>query len=193
MVCLTLMPTFYSHISRLRARVLPFFPADPFVAAAEQHSARRFEREDADDGNCFYRAIARQVYGDASLHAHVRTELCDFMAAHRDDFAPFVATADVLTASTAAAGDEFEAYLVQQRRSGAWGGELEMRACAQRYRRQVYAYQPASSAPTAMLTVHRPATEGVPYASAQSQPPPNKADVAMCFENKSHWNSLVLL
>ena len=165
--------------------------ADPFVAQAEQHSARRFEREDAHDGNCFYRAIARQVYGDASLHAHVRAELCDFMAAHRDDFAPFVAAADVVH-SAASAGDEFEAYLAQQRRSGAWGGELEMRACAQHYRRQVYAYQPAASAPTAMLTVHRPATEGVPYAHAQSQPPPNKADVAMCFENQSHWNSLVL-
>eukprot|EP00959_Pyramimonas_sp_CCMP1952_P360258 7543742-Pyramimonas_sp.AAC.1 len=40
----------------------------------------------AADGNCLFRAIADQVYGDAELSASTRQMCMDYMEAERDHF-----------------------------------------------------------------------------------------------------------
>jgi hypothetical protein len=36
-------------------------------------------REQQGDGNCLFRAVSLQVYGDASMHSDVRKQCMDFM------------------------------------------------------------------------------------------------------------------
>jgi hypothetical protein len=42
------------------------------------------------DGNCLFRSVAHQVYGDAGRHAQVRAEVCVYVLEHRDHFAKFI-------------------------------------------------------------------------------------------------------
>jgi OTU domain-containing protein 3 len=61
-------------------------------AQLEQELARlqlRVERCTA-DGNCFFRALCRQLDGDEGGHAALRGRVVDFVLEHADDFAPFV-------------------------------------------------------------------------------------------------------
>jgi hypothetical protein len=141
------------------------------------HSGGRVNIAEASDGNCLFRAIARQTLGDATLHARVRAELYAHMAKHRSDFEAWE--------------PDFDKYLAQQRNSGTWGGELELKAAAVVYQRSVYAYQPQANEAVTRLTVHRAQGEGVLYSPLAKVPSPTAQDICVWYEGGSHWNSLV--
>lgn len=42
------------------------------------------------DGNCLFRALADQLFGDESRHAHIRRETVAYMAKHADEFTSFM-------------------------------------------------------------------------------------------------------
>ena len=70
------------------------------------------------DGNCLYRAVAHQIFGDAELHTAVRAAVCDYLA-------------DYLVVFQAYMGGTVEsshAYIAAMRCDGEWGGSLELRA-----------------------------------------------------------------
>lgn len=69
------------------------------------------------DGNCFFRALADQRYGDEARHAEVRAAVVARVAARRDDFAPFVED-----------DEDFDAYVERMARDGEWAGHLEVNA-----------------------------------------------------------------
>lgn len=91
------------------------------------------EQDIAPDGHCLFSAVADQLQTQLSIslskatdeaegpaYKTVRRAATDFMAAHGDDFAPFVE------------GD-FEAYLARMRDTAEWGGEPELMALARAY------------------------------------------------------------
>jgi OTU domain-containing protein 5 len=82
------------------------------------------------DGNCMFRAVAHQVYGDDRLHMLVRTKCCDYMASEAAYFEPFVEGGI----------DEFAAYLAHKRTSGVWGDDPEIQACCELYDRPAEIY-----------------------------------------------------
>lgn len=88
------------------------------------------------DGNCMFRAVSHQVYGDDSHHALVRERCMDYMDSEKEYFEPYVI------------GDmaAFERYLTRKRRLGVWGDDPELQAMCELYDRpaEVYAYDPAS-------------------------------------------------
>ena len=49
-------------------------------------------REIADDGNCLFRAIADQVYGDQELHGLIREKCCNYIELRREHFREFIDT-----------------------------------------------------------------------------------------------------
>ena len=61
------------------------------------------------DGNCLFRAISLQVYGDATMHLEVRRQCLDFMEREADHFRSFVA------------GEEFDEYIARKRVDGVHG------------------------------------------------------------------------
>lgn len=65
------------------------------------------------DGNCLFRAIAHQAYGDEELHDLVRSKCMTYIKAERKYFKNYVA-------------DSFDLYIEQKSKNGVWGDDLEI-------------------------------------------------------------------
>jgi OTU domain-containing protein 5 len=91
------------------------------------------------DGNCLFRSVADQVYGDQELHAVVRGAAASYMRLEAAFFRPFVVDAD---------GAGWGAYLDNIARAGAWGDDPEVQALSEIYARpvEIWAYDPAEGA-----------------------------------------------
>ncbi|KAJ1976536.1 2-oxoglutarate dehydrogenase E1 component [Dimargaris verticillata] len=81
------------------------------------------------DGNCMFRALSDQHSGDPCNHAKYRQAVCQYMAAHPDDFTPFMEY-----------GEPFDRYLARMRQSGTFGGNLELVAFARHYQVDIKVY-----------------------------------------------------
>ena len=71
-----------------------------------------------DDGNCQFRALSQQLYGSEDYHGSVRRDAVNHMRREADFFGAMFEAAD------------FEAYLLDMKRSKTWGDELTLRAVA---------------------------------------------------------------
>ena len=69
------------------------------------------------DGNCFFRALADQKFGDEGRHGELRARVVEYIEAKREDFAPFVED-----------DEKFEDYVARMSRDGEWAGHLEVNA-----------------------------------------------------------------
>lgn len=82
------------------------------------------------DGNCLFRSLSDQLYLDYGInHDEVRSEICDYLEAHEDEFSIFL----VLDEEDEDAAD-FDSYVQSMREDGEWGGNLELVAAARLYR-----------------------------------------------------------
>jgi len=84
------------------------------------------------DGNCLFRAVSTQVYGDQDWHDRVRAECMDFIAKDRAHFREFIA------------GD-FDEYVRRKRLDGCFGDNPEIQAMAELYNRPVVVYEEAAA------------------------------------------------
>ncbi|CDU23164.1 uncharacterized protein SPSC_01794 [Sporisorium scitamineum] len=82
------------------------------------------------DGNCLFRALSDQLYGNPSRHAQLRQETCDHLAARPEKFAGFVDD------------KPFDQYIRLMRENGTYGGHLELHAFAQMKQKQIKIVQP---------------------------------------------------
>lgn len=89
------------------------------------------------DGNCLFRSIAHQLYGDqeyndnsSNKHIEIRMKIVDYMEAHEELFKLFMED-DV----------KFEDYVAEMRQVGVWGGYQELYAAAQVFRVKVMVFQ----------------------------------------------------
>lgn len=68
------------------------------------------------DGNCLFRSVAHQVYGDHELHWIVRQKCMDYMEAEADFFSQFVEGGI----------DTFPHYIREKRKLACWGDDPEI-------------------------------------------------------------------
>lgn len=92
----------------------------------------RVLREVGADGNCLFRSVADQLYGDESSHLHVRTHVASFMADNEARFLPFLAPGT---------RHAYQKYCSLIARPGQWGGHLELAACAAAYNVDITIHQ----------------------------------------------------
>jgi OTU domain-containing protein 5 len=83
--------------------------------------------ETALDGNCLFRAVADQVYGDMEMHNEIRRLCMNYMEKERDHYSQFVT-------------EDFPDYIARKRQDGVFGNHLELQAIAEMYNRPVYIY-----------------------------------------------------
>ncbi|KZT34953.1 cysteine proteinase [Sistotremastrum suecicum HHB10207 ss-3] len=83
------------------------------------------------DGNCLFRALSDQLFGVPSHHLTLRKEICDWMAARKERYEPFVEDDRGL-----------DVHLRNMREQGTYGGHLELSAFAHLKRRNVKVIQP---------------------------------------------------
>ena len=81
------------------------------------------------DGNCFFRALAKQLYSDEQKHGFVRQETIRYMREHREDFEHFVHDKD------------FDSYVDLMSIEGEYvKGELEIQAAADAFNVRITVY-----------------------------------------------------
>ena len=85
------------------------------------------------DGNCLFRAVADQVYSDPSLHAKVRNFCANFMQEDEKYFSEFKTDEEKKI--------DYSTYISDLREDGVWGGNYEIFALAQSYKRSIEVYE----------------------------------------------------
>jgi len=122
------------------------------------------------DGNCLFRSLSDQLYWDhGAKHEEIRSEVCDFMESHEEEFSVFL----VLDDDDEDASD-FKSYIESMRESGEWGGNLELVAAARLYRRKIKVFSL-----TAAYTIDHDSTQ-------KSSGP----DLMVSYHDNDHYNSL---
>ncbi|XP_062184630.1 OVARIAN TUMOR DOMAIN-containing deubiquitinating enzyme 6-like [Phragmites australis] len=96
-----------------------------------EHDLRRVKgleiRKMAEDGNCLFRAVADQVYGDAEAYDMARQMCVDYMERERDHFSQFIT-------------EGFTSYCKRKRRDKVYGNNVEIQAFAEMYNRPIHIY-----------------------------------------------------
>eukprot|EP00249_Psilotum_nudum_P023846 c29003_g1_i5 orf=563-2716(+) len=115
-----------------------------------------------EDGNCLFRAIADQVYGDAEMHKESRQMCIDYMEKETEHFSQFVT-------------ESFTAYCKRKQRDKVYGNNLEIQAMAEMYNRPIHIYS-YSIDPINIF-----------QGSYQTDLPP----IRLSYHRGNHYNSLV--
>lgn len=106
------------------------------------------------DGNCLFRSVAHQVYGDEELHTLVRAKCMDYMETDASFFSQFIE----------GGLDSFPFYLRAKRTLGIWGDDPEIQAICELYNRpaEIWAYDSQTGA-RKLRTFHETALGIVSY------------------------------
>ena len=77
-----------------------------------------------EDGNCLFRAISDQIYGDPGMHQEVRKLCMDYLWTEREHFSQFVT-------------QDFDNYVKRKRHDKIFGNNLEMQAISELFNRPI--------------------------------------------------------
>jgi OTU domain-containing protein 5 len=116
------------------------------------------------DGNCLFRSVSHQLYGDDSFHQLIRETAMHYISMERGYFSQFIIGGI----------EKIEDYITQMSRSGNWGDDLEIQAMSEIYDKafNIFAY---SSKP--IRTFHEDQGTGRP--------------IRLAYHGQSHYNSIV--
>lgn len=131
-----------------------------------EHDLRRVKgleiRKMAEDGNCLFRAVADQVYGDAETYDMARQMCVDYMERERDHFSQFIT-------------ESFTLYCKRKRRDKVYGNNVEIQAFAEMYNRPIHIY----SYSTEPINIFQ--------GSYDTDVPP----IRLSYHHGNHYNSVV--
>ncbi|KAK1274768.1 hypothetical protein QJS04_geneDACA011722 [Acorus gramineus] len=114
------------------------------------------------DGNCLFRAVADQVYGDPEAYDLARQMCIDYMERERDHFSQFIT-------------EGFTSYCKRKRRDKVYGNNMEIQAFAEMYNRPIHIY----SYSTEPINIF--------HGSYNTDIPP----IRLSYHHGNHYNSLV--
>ncbi|KAL8501117.1 hypothetical protein ACS0TY_020617 [Phlomoides rotata] len=119
-------------------------------------------RKMLEDGNCLFRAVADQVYGDSELYDLVRQMCIDYMERESDHFSQFLT-------------EGFTSYCKRKRRDKVYGNNMEIQALSEMYNRPIHIY----SYSTEPINIF--------HGSYNTDTPP----IRLSYHHRNHYNSLV--
>ncbi|KAG8644771.1 OVARIAN TUMOR DOMAIN-containing deubiquitinating enzyme 6 isoform X2 [Manihot esculenta] len=115
-----------------------------------------------EDGNCLFRAVADQVYGDPEAYDLIRQMCIDYMERERDHFSQFIT-------------EGFTFYCKRKRRDKVYGNNVEIQALSEMYNRPIHIY----SYSTEPINIF--------HGSYSTDTPP----IRLSYHHGNHYNSLV--
>eukprot|EP01104_Vermistella_antarctica_P010199 TRINITY_DN269_c0_g2_i1.p1 TRINITY_DN269_c0_g2~~TRINITY_DN269_c0_g2_i1.p1 ORF type:complete len:420 (+),score=96.91 TRINITY_DN269_c0_g2_i1:238-1497(+) len=80
------------------------------------------------DGNCFFRAIAHQVYGDAEMYDMMRQKVMDYLDKERSYFSQFIT-------------EDIQEFIARKRKDRVFANNVEMQAVAEMFNRPIEVYE----------------------------------------------------
>ena len=137
-----------------------------------------FIKKTKGDGNCMFRAVSDQVYGNEDYHDIIREKCMDYLLIEREFFSQFVEGGE----------KEFDNYVNMKRKSGVWGDDVELQAISEIYNRPIEIYC-GSNKP--LKTFH----ENLKDFNLNNEND-NKTDIKISpirvsYHGKEHYNSVV--
>lgn len=105
---------------------------DGTMGTAQQRQQQRVPLRlfaEAGDGNCLFRSLSRQLFGDPSKHLRVRHAAMLYISINRELYAPFLEE-----------GMTIDSYIAEMSQSGSWGGETELSAVANLFQVKIHVY-----------------------------------------------------
>lgn len=115
-----------------------------------------------EDGNCLFRAVADQVYGDSEAYDLTRQMCIDYMERERDHFSQFIT-------------EGFTSYCKRKRRDKVYGNNVEIQALSEMYNRPIHIY----SYSTEPINIF--------HGNYDTDLPP----IRLSYHHGNHYNSLV--
>jgi len=112
-------------VVKLNEQKLEFTEADVLEKALQTKGLKICQIEK--DGNCLFRTVAHQLYGDEKMHDVVRKNCMDYMEKERNHFSQFVV-------------EDFLEYITRKRKDTVYGNHLELQAIAELYNRPILIY-----------------------------------------------------
>ncbi|XP_069115015.1 uncharacterized protein [Argopecten irradians] len=82
------------------------------------------------DGNCFFRALSKVIYGEESCHGEVRQAMVDIMEKFPKDFEQFIDNPSI------------EDHFKEMRKDGTWATQAEIYGAASFLQRDIYVLSP---------------------------------------------------
>ena len=121
------------------------------------------------DGNCLFRAISLQVYGDVTMHMDVRRDCLDYMERDADHFRDFV---------TSVGDEEFNEYVARKRKNGVHGNHAEIQAMSELYNRSIEVYVPDHGIEP--INIFHSEYKGV-----------GDAPIRLCYMDGNHYDAVI--
>ncbi|XP_021720524.1 OTU domain-containing protein 5-like [Chenopodium quinoa] len=115
-----------------------------------------------EDGNCLFRAVADQVYGDSEAYDLTRQMCIDYMEREEDHFSQFII-------------EGFTSYCKRKRKDKVYGNNAEIQALSEMYNRPIHIY----SYSTEPINIF--------HGNYDTDVPP----IRLSYHNGNHYNSLV--
>jgi hypothetical protein len=131
------------------------------------------------DGNCLFRSIADQLYGDASRHVEVRAAVVEYMRTRKDYFKLFLDEDE----------EDVDEYLDQMSRSGEWGGNHELYAASETFSLAIYVYQNLRSNSRYLVQPALPETGG----KKKGKKAVSLRAIGISYHGDVHYNSVRLM
>lgn len=135
------------------------------------------------DGNCQFRTLAFNLFGEQAHHAVTRKAAIAHMKKHHDFFSVLFESAD-----------EFKEYLRDMARNRTWGDELTLRAVVEAYGCEAHVI---TSEPANWYLVYQPESAGRPDPKVAAcpkglQPPKPGKQVFLSYISPVHYNSIIV-
>ena len=130
------------------------------------------------DGNCMFRAVSDQVYGNEDFHNIIREKCMDYLLIEREFFSQFVEGGD----------KEFDNYINMKRKFGVWGDDVELQAISELYNRPIEIY---SGSDKPLKTFHENIKE---YNLKEKNEQNNNiiiSPIRISYHGKEHYNSVI--
>lgn len=121
--------------------------------------------EQEGDGNCLFRAVSLQVYGDPNNHAEVRKRCMDFMAKNEEHFAQFIPD------------EPFPQYVGRKRILGVHGNNPEIQAFSELFNRPIEIYEPQNG--------------GNPINIFQGDYKTSDDPIRLSYHDGNHYNAII--
>mmetsp|Transcript_32719 Transcript_32719/g.47341 ORF Transcript_32719/g.47341 Transcript_32719/m.47341 type:complete len:302 (-) Transcript_32719:401-1306(-) len=143
-------------------------------------------REMDSDGNCLFRALSDQLYGDygRKYYVDVREDVCKYLEEHEDDFKFFVVLDDESDCDEEEGSTSYAEYIKRMRSDGEWGGNPELVAAARAFGRNITVLSAVGSLQIESKPPSEDKKKNNRDAEANNEPP-----LLVSYHENDHYNS----
>lgn len=138
------------------------------------------------DGNCLFRAVSTQIYGDPEWHGEIRRRVVDYMRSEKSYFAQFIV-------------ENYDQYIEKLCKDGCYANNPEIQAIAELYNRAIEVYgvssarsSSSSTTPSSSSSLVSSSSESIkPINIFQASYTKHNAPIRLAYTNGNHYDAVI--